>query len=217
MIRMISGVGLFFGFVAASCAQVVTINFDTAPGGGAVASGTVVNALYASQGVTFSRTVTGAACNSGNIYANNDRPVDFTISSAPNVVSTCSPPTASDISEPNFGAIRADFVGTASHVCINVRPDGSTDTAVLRAYDAGASLLTSATSAAGVIQTLCVSAAGIRHVEFSGAGAGFERFDDLVVTFASASATPVPGLSPLALLALAATLLAFGMRLARKG
>lgn len=215
MVRTIASIGLLVGIVATAGAQVVTINFDTAPGGGAVANGTVVNSLYASQGVIFSRTATGASCNDGNIYASNDRPADFTISSTPNVVSTCAPPVASDISEPNFGAVRADFSSAVSQVCINVRPDGGTDTAFLRAYDSGASLLTTATSAAGVIQTLCATAPGIRHVEFSGAGASFERFDDLAVTFSSVASTPVPALAPIAVLALLALMtlfFAFGLR-----
>jgi hypothetical protein len=212
-----SRIGALVGLFAASSVHGLTINFDTAPDGGAVASGTVVNTLYASQGVTFSRTATGLSCNDGlrEIYANADRPADFTISSAPNVVSTCRPPRASDISESNFGAVRADFASPASQVCIDVRTDGGPNTAVLRAYDVSASLLTSATSTA-IIEVLCVTAPDIRRVEFSGAGIGFARFDDLVITFAGTAAVPVPGPSPLALLALAAALLAAGVRRARQ-
>ncbi len=133
MRRTVSGIGALVGLFAASSVQALTINFDTAPGGEAVANGTIVNTLYASQGVTFSRTTADpfSSCHdldffARNIYANADRPSDFTISSAPNVVSTCRPPSASDISEPTSGAVRADFASSASQVCINVRTDGGT-------------------------------------------------------------------------------------------
>jgi hypothetical protein len=198
--------------------QTVTFNFDTAPGGGAVASGTIVNALYASQGLTLSRTAGGAVCNTGNIFANNDRPADFAISSSPNVVSQCAPPQASDVWETNFGAIRAGLASAASQACIDVRPDGVGDSAVLRAYDVSAVLLTSATSTPGAIQTLCVSASNIRRVEFSGAGDTFVRFDDLAITFVAAPPTPVatsvPTLSPwlLAILAAGLAAIAGGVR-----
>lgn len=220
MKRTDSGIGALVGLFAASCVHALTINFDTAPDGGPVASGTPVNMLYASQGVTFSRTATEifSSCFDalGRVYANADRPADFTLSSSPNVVSICRPPRASDISESSFGAIRADFARPASQVCINVRPDGGPNTAVLRGYDASASLLTSATSTAGAIEKLCVTAPGIRRVEFSGAGIGSARFDDLVITFAGAAPAPVPDVSALALLALIVTVLTLGLHRARR-
>jgi len=207
---------------APSLAQTVTFNFDTAPGGAPIASGTIVNNIYACQGLTLSRTATGALSNSaGNIFANNNRPADFTISSAPNVVSQCTPPIAADVSENNFGAIRADLASPASQACINVRPDGATDRAVLRAYDASAVLLISTTSAPGMIQTLCVSAANIRRVEFSGAGDTFAIFDDLAITFAGAPppavvSTPVPALSPWFVLILAGALATAAAQMLRR-
>jgi hypothetical protein len=196
----------------------VTFNFDTAPGGGAIASGTILNSVYAVQGLTLSRTAGGALCNSGNIYANNDRPGDFTISSAPNVVSQCSPPQASDVSETNFGAIRGDLTAPASQACINVRPDGQGDQAVLRAYDVNGSLIGTSTSAAGAIQTLCVVASNIRRLEFTGSGGTFVRLDDLAITFSGAAPVlaPVPALSPPLLALLLAGLGIFGLRAMRR-
>ena len=210
-------VGTTFAFAAT--AQTITFNFDTAPGGGAIASGTIVNTIYQSQGLTLSRTTGGTNCNTGNIFANDDRPASFTISSPPNVVSQCAPPQASDVAETFMGAIRADLASNASQVCINVLPDGPSDQAILRVYDIAAVLLNSATSTAGVTQTLCVSAANIRRAEFSGAGATYVRMDDLAVTFVSAppsSAANIPALAPLLLAALAGGLGLLGARAARR-
>ena len=212
-------VALFAFAATGALAQTVSFDFDTAPGGAPIASGAIVDTIYQSQGLTLSRTGAGASCNSGNVYASNDRPGDFTIGSSPNVVSQCSPSQSSDVSETNFGAIRADFASNASQVCIDVRPDGPSDQAVLRVYDAGAVFLNSATSAAGVMQQLCVSAANIRRAEFSGAGSTFVRMDDLVVTFAAAApaiTAEVPAVAPLLLAALTAGLGLFGVRAARR-
>ncbi|TMH61130.1 MAG: hypothetical protein E6H53_02990 [Betaproteobacteria bacterium] len=201
---------------APALAQTITFDFDSVPGG------TVVDTIYASQGLTLSRTAGGSICNNaGQIFANGDRPAGFTISSAPNVVSQCSPPQASDVSENNFGAIRADLSSAASQVCINVFPDTSGDSAILRVYDAGANFLTSATSAAGAMQTLCVSVSGIRRAEFSGSGTTFARFDDLAVTFVRAPlvatiVTPVPTASVWMLAFMAAALAAVGWLVLRR-
>ena len=155
--------GMFAGSVMA-----LTINFDSDTIGNPVANGTIVDTLYSSQGVTFSATSTGACGSSPpHIYANDDDPPGFTLSSPPNVVTTCKGTSASDIEESSEGAVRAEFVQSASQVCIDVYPDvlgeGGSD-AVLRAYDGSATLLSTVYSTAGAMQNLCVSASGIRRV-----------------------------------------------------
>jgi hypothetical protein len=157
-----------------------TINFDTDPSGAAIAAGSVVNTTYASVGITFSRAGAGTPCGTGpNVYANNDLPSGF--GSSPNAVSLCPQGTASDISENGFGLIKALFTRPTTGVCIDVRPDGASDSAVLKSFDAADNLLASVTSSPGVTQTLCVSGAEIWGVQFSGAGSTYARFDNLVV------------------------------------
>jgi hypothetical protein len=207
---------LVFGLCALSAiAQTVTINFDRDPNGNPVANGTIVDALYTSQGVTFSATSTGA-CGSTppHIYANNDDPAGFTLSSPPNVVTTCTGASASDIEESTEGAVRADFSQSATQVCIDVFPDGGTQRGFIRAYDATFTLLSTVNSTAGALQNLCVSASGIRRVEFSGDSStnSFARFDNLVITFApAAAATPVPALGPAGLVLLFLALVLIGL------
>ena len=194
---------------ATATAQSVLINFDTAPGGASIASGTDVSTTYSSVGVTFAREG-GTTCGP-SVYANNDQPGGF--GSSPNVVSTCAPPIASDINGTVHGRIRADFASAATSVCIDVRPDGPGLNAVLSVYDVSDNLITSAASAPGVTQTLCATGNGIRRARFPGTGATgveYARFDNLNVTFGAASvaAANVPTLSEFALLLLALTLAA---------
>ena len=160
----------------------VFINFDFAPDESPVESGTVVNTLYSSQGVTFQKAGTGSLCGP-NVYANADQPEGF--GSFPNVVSLCAPPIATDISENTFGLIQADFVSSAVEVCIQVTPADNDEThfARLDAFDATGEPLGSASSSPGVTQNLCFTGTGIRRVRFSGAGTKFARFDDLQVNF----------------------------------
>ena len=193
------------GLAYSAFAAALLINFDTAPGGGAVANGTVVDTLYTSQGVTFNREG-GTTC-WPNVYANNNDPVGF--GSPPNVVSTCAPPIASDINNAIFGVIHAVFNQTASQVCIDVRPDGPTHFATLRVFDGSDVQIGIASSTPGVLQTLCVNAVGILGARFAGGSAtAFARFDNFSVTFAAPpSATVVPTLGGQALLLLAAALL----------
>jgi hypothetical protein len=203
-----------FGMYAAS-AMALTINFDTDPIGNPVANGTIVDTLYSSQGVTFSATSTGA-CGSipPHIYANNDDPSGFTLSSPPNVVTTCTGSSASDIEESTEGAVRADFTQAATQVCIDVFPDSGTERGFLRAYDATFTLLSTVFSTAGALQNLCVNASGIRRVEFSGDSStdSFARFDNLVITFApAAAAAAIPALGPAGLVVLLAALVLIGL------
>src|SRR5271157_5126084 len=144
------------GGTATAAGQTITINFDTDTAGNTVANGTVVDTLYAPWGVTFTHVGPGSCSGTDHVYANDDQPSGF--GSPPNVVSTCAPPIASDISENLTGGfIQASFAQDANRVCIDVLPDYASDHAVLNAYDAGNNPLGSVTSANGVTQTLCIS------------------------------------------------------------
>jgi hypothetical protein len=178
---------LFWGiFFAASIvrAETILIDFDTDPFGAPVSNGTILNSVYSTLGVTFEKVGPGTICGEGpSVYANNNRPGGF--GSSPNTVSTCDPPTASDISETSFGMIHANLTKPAAQVCIDVRPDGAEDFAALRSFDAFGNVLDSATSEAGVTGPLCVTGSRIYQVRFSGGGEKFARFDNLSVTFAT--------------------------------
>src|SRR5262249_25291751 len=206
----------------AGAAPALTINFDSDPIGNPVANGTIVDSLYAAQGVTFSATSTGACgTNPPHIYANDDDPSGFTLSSQPNVVTTCTGTSASDIEESVEGAVRADFIQDATDVCIDVFPDGSGDRGFIRAYDASFTLLTTVFSTPGVMQNLCVNAAGIRTVIFAGDSGtnSFARFDNLVITFSSAPVSvgaAIPPLGPTGTMLLLATLAIAGLWAVRR-
>ena len=59
---------------APALAQTITFDFDSVPGG------TVVDTIYAAQGLTLSRTAGGSICNNaGQIFANGDRPAGFAL------------------------------------------------------------------------------------------------------------------------------------------
>ncbi len=161
---------------------VVTVNFDTAPDGSAIAAGTSLNSTYQAWGITLEKVGPGTSCGTSvRVYANADQPPGF--GSVPNVVSTCAPPVSSDISENLLGAVHAMFAQGANLVSIDVRPDGPSDVAVLRAYDGADNLINTVTSAPGVTGTLSIGTPGppIRGVRFSGNGSQFARFDNLKV------------------------------------
>ena len=158
----------------------ILIDFDEAPGGGAVVSGTDLASLYAPFGVTFEHGGGGSSCGT-TIYANSNHPGGF--GSLPNVVTICDDGTASDIAENDHGLVQANLAHAALQACIEVRPGEATDFAVLRAFDEAGSQISEVFSAAGVTETLCVSGAGIRSVRFSGSGDNYARFDDLSVDF----------------------------------
>jgi hypothetical protein len=161
------------------------IDFDTDPQGAAISAGTEMNLVYRSLGVSFERVGPGTLCRP-EVYANSNQPVGF--GSSPNVVSVCNEGIASDISENRFGMVEAIFAVNASDVCVDVRPDGPTHAAVLRAFDADGMQIGEVTSVLGVTQQLCISGAGIRAVRFSGDGSLFARFDNVEVRF-----LPEPG------------------------
>jgi hypothetical protein len=158
------------------------INFDVGPDGEtSVANGTVVNTLYSPLGITFQHAGTGAACGT-DVRANANQPEGF--GSFPNVVSFCGPTTASDISENTFGLIQANLTAAAERVCIDADPDIDPDvvhSARLDAFNATGALLGSSSTSERA--RLCVSASGIRRVQFSGAQDKFARFDNLEVTY----------------------------------
>ncbi|MBW2419389.1 MAG: hypothetical protein JRH19_12635, partial [Deltaproteobacteria bacterium] len=175
------------------------INFDEDPMGGPVTSGTPLNALYASQGVTLTREL-GSNCGAaGVVYANDDLPGGF--GTAPNVVSLCSDGSPSDFSETLLGMVQVIFSDDVASACIHVYPTDVTDFAVLRAFDAADELQHEVESAPGVNQRLCVATPGIHSLRFAGSGNHYARFDDL--TFAVPEPTP-NALGLAALLALAA-------------
>ncbi|MGH7699300.1 MAG: CARDB domain-containing protein [Gemmatimonadales bacterium] len=172
-------------------AEGLTINFDTDPGGNPVTSGSVVNSLYASQGVTFTRTGTGL-CGTGNeVYANGHGPLPdggFGVRSGNNSVTVCPDGVASDFSENAAGRIEARFAVPVRVVCIDVAPTGFQGGpekgafGFLEALDASGALLTRGESRPDVPETICASATGIASVQFAGAGDAFAIFDDLSVS-----------------------------------
>ncbi|HEX4627465.1 MAG TPA: hypothetical protein VH137_01640, partial [Gemmatimonadales bacterium] len=85
------------------------INFEVDPNGATIGAGTVVNATYTTQGVTFSRTAPGAFCGvENNVYANNNGPLTgggFGVVPGNNVVTICPEGTSSDFSETSGGRI----------------------------------------------------------------------------------------------------------------
>jgi len=162
------------------------IDFDTDPQGVPITAGTEVNFVYQNLGVIFDRVGPGTLCGP-EVYANANQPTGF--GSPPNVVSVCNVPFASDISENGYGMVEAKLAVAASQVCVDVRPDGPTHAAVLRAFDTDGLQIGEVTSPLGVTEPLCISGAGIRSVRFSGDGSRFARFDNVEVRF-----LPEPGM-----------------------
>lgn len=171
------------------------INPDVAPGGTPVSPGSVINSTYASQGVTFSRTMPGAFCGTeDNVYSNDNGPLEgggFGFNSGDNVITICPEGTASDFSEQTGGRVVASFSsGTATQVCIQAYVTGFQPgslpgaQALLEAFNSDGGRIATATSQPGAFgENLCVQASGISSVQFAGAGSGFAMFDNLMVTF----------------------------------
>ncbi len=172
---------------SAAIAQVVHIDFDTASGGAPVSNGTVVNTLYASYGVTFDAVRCAGCGTDPSVYANSNCLINGPIS-PPNVVTLFGITTCSDIAENALGLVRATFFSLMDSVCIRVKPVRSTDFAVLHAFNTADVEIATAYSTAGTTQDVCITAAGIKKVTFSGSGLNFAWFDDLV--FRVESTTP---------------------------
>jgi hypothetical protein len=185
------------------------INFDLDPSGGAIRAGTVVNATYSTQGVTFSRIVpnivTPQCGSSTNVYANDNGPLPgggFGFGSGNNVVTICPLPIASDFSENLGGRIVASFTGTVTQACIQVYVTGVQQsltgaTGFLEAFDASGASLGKTTSDPNAFgQNLCVNASAtstIASVQFAGSGLGFAMFDNMTVRFTQAPPPILPG------------------------
>jgi hypothetical protein len=170
------------------------INFDVDPSGASVAPGTIVNTLYNSADVTFTRTAPGAFCGTGtNVYANDHGPLPgggFDFHSGNNTVTICPEGVASDFSENVGGRIQATFTAPASQVCLNVYPTGfqgseqeTGATGFIEAFDANSTSLGKVTSTPDQADRICVVASGIDHVQFAGSGDAFAIFDNVDVVF----------------------------------
>jgi len=165
------------------------IDFDHDPMQAVILDGTVVDATYASWGVTF----TCVACSSGHAYARSQGRTGNGVSLIPS-------PFASGF-DSRFGAVRADFTSPRSFVSVDAvalpTPEPLNQIQVvpwLEAYDATNTLIsrvyypTYGTPGFGQWQTLRIDApaANIKYVQFSsqhyaGYPAVFGAFDN--VTF----------------------------------
>jgi hypothetical protein len=190
MTRLISGVlvvaALGASLTAEAQADPILINFDVDTNSMPVASGTEVDSLYVTLGVTFEATADFCSPDL-HVYASDDCVTQGT-SSKPNVVSPCD--GCSDFSEDAQGPIRAIFTTPASDVCATFIPAHEEDYAVLRAYDAAHVLLQEVFSKAGVMGPLCLTDQGIHSVEFAAYSFYYGWFDDLSVTFEPVPAVP---------------------------
>jgi len=169
----------------------VFINFDVNPSGTAVAPGTVVNTLYSSVDVSFTRLPAAGSSfcgSSSNVYANDHGPLPgggFGFNSGNNTVTVCAEGTASDFSENAGGRIQATFSFPASEACLNVYPTGPGEGAngFIEAFNSSGTSLGRVTSAPGAADRICIVATGIDHVQFAGTGDSFAIFDNFDVIF----------------------------------
>jgi hypothetical protein len=179
-------------------AQVMTIDFDTAPGGGTVVAPinfsetTRLTTLYAPLGVTFS----GPGGNDGGAILNQDSNFGVNARSGVNFLAFNRDPNArlSDGGRPIDPETIA-FATPQGQVSIFASGGFSANSFRIDAFDAGGSLIGSGTGTSGVgaYVQLSVAAAGIRSVVLTGTGAApFFVYDDL-------SFTSVPEPSSLAL------------------
>lgn len=172
-----------------SPASQLLLDFDVAPAGGPLAPGTIVNGLYATQGVSFSR-ITGIGqtfCGTqGNVYANSHGPLPgggFGLRDGNNSVTVCPQGIAADFSEALAGRIQAAWTRPASEVCVAVTPTTIGGFAFIEAFGATGELLTRVQSAPNERQSICATGTGITRVQFAGASATFAIFDNLSITY----------------------------------
>jgi hypothetical protein len=170
------------GTATVSCLTTFTpINFDRGPDGNPLKNGEIVNTIYQSLGVTFSRNRTASQNQCGTqdeVYAVSD-PATGKFASPPRVVSLCSSGDSRISAGTNaHGWIRADFPVAKSQVCIAVFPATGGHKGEIRAFNASGGQIG---SSSGQGTELCVSATGIRRVEFSGvpSGSKLAKFDNL--------------------------------------
>jgi hypothetical protein len=162
----------------------VAIDFDFDTNGTAISHGTVVNATYIPWGVEFYADPVPEPCGIGDfVVAHSNQPHSF--GSSPNVVTTCHSTSASDISENINGIVHAAFGYIACQVCIDVHVTNASSQGILRGYDGGGTVVATAESTPGGIETICISDEDIFEVTFSGLGNTFARFDNLTVLFST--------------------------------
>jgi hypothetical protein len=166
------------------------VNFDQAPNQTGILPGAVVNSVYSTIGITFSRTrLLSLLCPGSWTYANDYGLLGTGLlgsHSGQNNISVCPLGLASDISEFWHGAVKATFALPAVEACITATPTGyhnffqSGGVAFLEARDANGNVLgRTESSSQRAPQRLCVRAAGIASVRFAGKGTGFAIFDNL--------------------------------------
>jgi hypothetical protein len=162
--------------------RTLRLNFDRGPDSAAIASGAMLDNAYVSAGVTLSAA--GPTCSGSNhVYASSGHAAIPGF--ADNVITTCPPGSGSDISEDGHGVIVVALSADATEVCIDAAPANATQRAFIEAFSGGGASLGRETSGAGVVGPLCIARAATRRVHFSGNGAEFSRFDNLLVTFAA--------------------------------
>jgi YVTN family beta-propeller protein len=158
-----------------------TINFDTTPGGSAIASGTSVVNTYSSDGVTFQFV----PCTLGTLLCQGGSGV-FAVAagsgfafSAPNVVSTIA---NTPLLQQQWGTVRANFSSVQTSVSIEVLQTcigqdagclggvPASEAAFLSAFNSSGTLLQTAEADpnnTATFQKLTVSDPSIAYVEFS--------------------------------------------------
>ena len=166
-------------------AQTVHVSFDTAPDGAAIVSGTAVNALYSTWGVTFEAVRCPSCGTDPNVYAVSGCR-DYLPISPPNVVSLWGDDKCSPLTE-RLGSVQATFAAPADSVCLSVMPVRIGDQAVVHGYDAAGVEIATAYSTPSATGTFCIHAPGIVRMTFSGAYLDYAWFDDLVVYMAGAT------------------------------
>lgn len=159
------------------------INFDRDPDGRPIPNRAVVNTIYQSLGVTFSRfrdNENQRLCGTGNdVYAVTD-PAAGNFSTPPRGVSLCaSGDSRISAGTNNHGWVQLDFeFFTPSTVCVDMFPTTANNKGTIVAYKADGTMVDSKTQPNPTNKgaTVCVSGSGIRWVRFSG-DPGFQKFD----------------------------------------
>jgi hypothetical protein len=162
------------------------VDFDHGIDGSAIPSGRDVTAAYAWWHVTFG-LVSGGQCWACCTVANGNCVYRSTIS-PPNWASLRGSASCPDISESRDGLISATLDVPCSFVSIVIDPTGEASQGVLRAYDVDGMLIDETVSQPGILQTISLTAAGIRRADFSGLGSSLVRCDDFTFAYDTTSA-----------------------------
>ena len=177
------GVLLFLCWRQTAAAVAVRIGFDTAPDGSAIPSGTPVNSLFSSWGVTFDLVRCPSCAADPNVYAVGSCR-GYLPYSVPNMVSMWNDGNCTPLTE-RLGVVQANFAAPVDSVCLLVMPVRLGDQAVLRAYDSAGIEIATAYSTPSATETVCIAAPGIVRVSFGGAYLGYAWFDDLFARVAA--------------------------------